>query len=233
MLDARYIERRGQLQTYFDRTAVEAWKRFATDAPLNRIRETVRAGRERMRALLLSYLPEDLSGWRILDAGCGAGVLSVALAERGAEVLGIDLSAEMVRFAEASAPSIRGGGKVEFQVGDMLDPNHGRFDAAVAMDSLIHYKPRNSLAALSVLAAHTERSLVFTFAPATPTLSAMHTVGRIFPRSNRAPSIVPTRASDLIERLNAAPAFADWRTGRSERIKSGFYTSQALEVTSR
>jgi magnesium-protoporphyrin O-methyltransferase len=41
-----YKARRGQLETYFDRTAVEAWKRLTSDAPLGRIRSTVRAGRE-------------------------------------------------------------------------------------------------------------------------------------------------------------------------------------------
>ena len=36
-----YRERRGELETYFDRTAVEAWSRLTSDAPLGRIRETV------------------------------------------------------------------------------------------------------------------------------------------------------------------------------------------------
>ena len=47
-------ERRGEIETYFDRTAVEAWARLTSDAPVGRIRATVRAGRDRMRATLLS-----------------------------------------------------------------------------------------------------------------------------------------------------------------------------------
>jgi magnesium-protoporphyrin O-methyltransferase len=66
-----YLERRGELETYFDRTAVDAWKKMTSDAPLGRIRELVRAGRDEMRATILSWLPDDLSGMRILDAGCG------------------------------------------------------------------------------------------------------------------------------------------------------------------
>ncbi len=38
-----------QLETYFDRTAVEAWARLTSDAPVGRIRATVRAGRDQMR----------------------------------------------------------------------------------------------------------------------------------------------------------------------------------------
>ena len=49
------------------------WERLTSDAPVSRIRQTVREGRDRMRALMLSRLPEDLRGARVLDAGCGAG----------------------------------------------------------------------------------------------------------------------------------------------------------------
>ncbi|MEO1283071.1 MAG: magnesium protoporphyrin IX methyltransferase, partial [Pseudomonadota bacterium] len=50
MASASYQERKGELETYFDRTAVDAWKRLTSDAPVSRIRATVRAGRDAMRA---------------------------------------------------------------------------------------------------------------------------------------------------------------------------------------
>ena len=46
-----YVERRGKIEDYFDRTAVQAWARLTSDAPVGRIRATVRAGRDRMRAI--------------------------------------------------------------------------------------------------------------------------------------------------------------------------------------
>ena len=52
MCDTSYRERRDQLETYFDRTAAEAWARLTADAPVSRIRATVRAGRDDMRAQL-------------------------------------------------------------------------------------------------------------------------------------------------------------------------------------
>src|SRR3954447_16356615 len=76
MPTATYATRRGELLQYFDRTAVDAWKRLTSDAPVNSIRATVRAGREDMRNTLLSWLPDDLRGKRILDAGCGTGAFS-------------------------------------------------------------------------------------------------------------------------------------------------------------
>ena len=62
MTTPSYVARRGELETYFDRTAVEAWKRLTSDAPVSRIRATVRAGRDAMRNTLLSWLPQDLRG---------------------------------------------------------------------------------------------------------------------------------------------------------------------------
>ena len=89
MASASYDARRGELTTYFDRTAVDAWSRLTSDAPVSRIRATVRAGRDAMRATLLAWLPADMTGLRLLDAGCGTGALSVEAARRGAEVVAI------------------------------------------------------------------------------------------------------------------------------------------------
>lgn len=222
-----YLERRGELETYFDRTAVEAWTRLTSDAPVGRIRATVRAGRDEMRATLLSWLPQDLSGRRLLDAGCGTGALSVEAARRGARVLAIDLSPTLVDLASA-----RGGeaGAIEFRAGDMLDPALGDFDHVVAMDSLIHYDTPDMVRMLASLARRTARSIVFTFAPRTRLLGVMHGVGRLFPRANRAPAIEPVEESELRRRLVAEPALAGWRPERSRRVARGFYISHAMEL---
>ncbi|PMX83459.1 magnesium protoporphyrin IX methyltransferase, partial [Pseudomonas sp. GW460-C3] len=82
-----YTQFRGNLETYFDRTAASAWAQLTSDAPVSGIRATVRAGRTEMRETLLSWLPADMSGLRLLDAGCGTGALAVAAAERGASVV--------------------------------------------------------------------------------------------------------------------------------------------------
>lgn len=228
-----YQRRRGEIQTYFDRTAVEAWKRFATQAPLGRIRASVREGRARMRARMLAALPADLSGWRILDAGCGTGAMSIELSRRGADVLGIDLAPEIIRFAAETLPSDIGPGRIEFAAGDMLLKKHGQFDAVVAMDSLIHYQTGDAVLALASLAARTANRIVFTFAPRTPLLATMHAVGRLFPRGDRAPFIEPV-AEATLRRLVAADArLADFTCARTRRVNSAFYKSQALEVVRR
>lgn len=233
MQTTTYIARRAQIETYFDRTAAEAWKRLTSDAPVSGIRATVRAGRERMRATLLGWLPAELDGRRVLDAGCGTGALAVELARRGADVVAIDLSPTLVQLAGDRWPGEAMRGRVEFRVGDMLDPALGRFDHVVGMDSLIHYRTGDVVRVVGGLAERTQVSLAFTFAPRTPLLAAMHTVGRLFPRGNRAPAIEPVGAGAILRRLHGEPALAMWRAGRTQRVASGFYTSQALELVRR
>jgi len=238
MEHARYLQRRGQIEHYFDRTAAQAWERLTSTAPVGRIRATVRAGRERMRATLLSWLPADMSGLRLLDAGCGTGALAQEAAARGAQVLAIDLSPTLVALARerfesgAAAPA---PGRIDFRAGDMLDERLGDFDHVVAMDSLIHYDSSDIVSALQRLSRRTRVSMVFTFAPRTPLLAAMHRVGRWFPRGERAPALEPQSQQRLRAGLHDAlqpdGAIAGWSEGRSQRIASGFYTSQAWEWT--
>ena len=230
MASATYLARRGELQTYFDRTAVKAWERLTSDAPVSGIRATVRAGRDRMRATLLSWLPDDLTGRRVLDAGCGTGALAVEAARRGAEVVAIDLSPTLVQLARDRAPADL---NIRFLSGDMLDPYLGRFDHVVGMDSMIHYRAADMAQVAAGLAARTNVSLLFTFAPRTPLLSVMHAVGRMFPRGDRAPFIEPVGPAHIARLIAADPALADWTQARTQRVESGFYKSQALELVHR
>ncbi len=226
-----YLERRKELETYFNRTAVEAWERLTSDAPVGRIRATVRAGRNEMRATIADWLPEDLSGRRILDAGCGTGALAADLAARGADVVAIDLSPKLVELARARIPERIGRGRVTFRAGDMLKGAEGRFDHVVAMDSLIHYDAADLPKVLAPLAAQTRGSVVFTFVPRTPLLVAMHAVGRLFPRGDRAPAFRPLGHATLLQLVSLEPGLAQWRCGRTQLISRGFYTSQAMEIS--
>jgi magnesium-protoporphyrin O-methyltransferase len=228
-----YQSRRGELLEYFDRTAVEAWRRLTSDAPVNRIRATVRVGRDEMRRTLLQWLPDDLRGARVLDAGCGTGALAVEAARRGARVTAVDLSPTLIALARERLPHDVNEGTIEFVVGDMLDPASGTFDHVVAMDSLIHYRPDDMVRVLSGLAARTSHSLLVTFAPRTVALGAMHAVGRLFPRGDRAPAIEPVRERALLRRIGAERALTGWRADRMHRVARGFYISQALEVIRR
>lgn len=224
-MTSTYLQRRGQIETYFDRTAAEAWRQLTSDAPVSGVRASVRAGRDRMRALMLGWLPEDLHGARVLDAGCGTGAFAVEAARRGADVVAIDLAANLVDVARERTPADLAG-RITYLAGDMLDPAHGRFDHIVAMDSLIHYRADDARTVIKGLAARANRSTVVTFAPSNPALIVKRAVGKLFPRANRSPEIVPVAPA----RFLAALAADGLTIGRTERIKSSFYISQALEL---
>ncbi len=215
---ASYDATRTRVAGYFDGTATRVWERLTSDAPVSRIRQTVREGRDAMRALMLAQMPEDLRGARVLDAGCGTGTAAAALAARGADVTAIDISPKLVEIARARLPEGLVG-RVDFRAGDMLAAELGRFDHVLAMDSLIYYTRPDLEAALDSLSARAGQ-IVFTLAPRTPLLMAMWHAGRLFPRADRSPTMIPHDH----RRIDVAGLACVGRVSR------GFYISECLKV---
>ncbi len=231
-METAYQTRRAELQTYFDETASVTWQKLTSTAPVSGIRATVRAGREAMHNEVLSWLPQDMTGLRILDAGCGTGTFAVEAAKRGAKVLAIDIARSLVETAaeRITDPVVRS--RITWRVGDMTSADLGEFDHMLAMDSIIHYDARDMAAMVAKILPRIRRSAIFTYAPQTPLLSAMHFAGKFFPRSDRAPAIVPVSGGRLMDLL-AAETNDRWRGNRKHRVNSTFYISEAREVVRR
>lgn len=218
---ADYSATRARVEDYFDRTATTVWARLTSDAPVSRIRQTVRAGRDQMRATMMARLPDDLRGCRVLDAGCGTGVMTAELAARGADVTAVDISPALIRIAQDRLPDALQR-RVTFAAGDMTDPAHGRFDFVMAMDSLIYYAATDIADILRKLGIRTRGGIVFTVAPKTPLLMTMFNLGKLFPRADRSPTMIPHAYADL------ASASAGKLT-KIARVSRGFYISECLE----
>lgn len=216
---ADYSATLSRVEDYFDRSATKVWERLTSDAPVSRIRQTVREGRDRMRSVMLSRLPDDLHGARVLDAGCGAGQMTAELAARGADVVAVDISPALVDIARARLPEAHKG-RVTFASGDMT-ADHGRFDFVLAMDSLIYYGTNDITAALDRLGRRAG-AVVFTVAPRTPFLMTFWTMGKVFPRADRSPTMVP-HAFTTLHRATQG------RITKVERVSRGFYISECLE----
>ncbi|MGD1956747.1 MAG: magnesium protoporphyrin IX methyltransferase [Sphingomonadales bacterium] len=233
MTNTAYEARRGQLQNYFGQTAADKWVALTSNSPVSKIRETVRAGRESMRDTLLGWMPEDLKGARILEAGCGPGVLSIEAAKRGADVLAVVLSPALIDVAKERTPKDLGGGSIDYRTGDMTEESFGQFDYVIAMDSLIHYPFKTIVDLLTVFSARANEAVFFTVAPKTPLLSAMHVTGKLFPRNDRSPAIVPVSEKKMSDTVAASEHFDGAKIKRTQRISSAFYQSQAMELTAK
>jgi ubiquinone/menaquinone biosynthesis C-methylase UbiE len=156
-------------------------------------------------------------GEKILDIACGAGELSLKIAERGCEVYGIDLSEEGIKSARRLSKRVKA--RCEFMVGDAerLPFADGCFDKIICSSSLEHFN--NDARALGemrrVLKADgrvilTVDSLTY---PISPELKERH-------RKMCAVNHYYTR-EELAKALNAA----GFQARRSEYLLTSFLTS--------
>ncbi|MBA9075358.1 TIGR04290 family methyltransferase [Rufibacter quisquiliarum] len=108
-----------------------------------------------------SYLPKDLSGWRVLDVGCNAGFYTMELARRGASVLGIDVDPHYLRQAQWVAGQFGLEDQVEFRQMQVYDVAHlqEKFDLIWYMGVLYHL--RYPLLSLDILSQKMTRLMVF------------------------------------------------------------------------
>ena len=92
--------------------------------------------------LRLDYISQQaggLAGKRVLDVGCGGGILSEGLARAGAEVLGIDLAKKSLKVAQLHA--LESGVAVSYRcvaVEDLAAEAPGSFDVVTCMEMLEH-----------------------------------------------------------------------------------------------
>ena len=112
-------------------------------------------------AQIAPHIPEDLSGWRALDIGCNGGFYSFALAQRGAQVLGIDVDSRYLSQARWAAMQLGLEERVSFrqmQVYDLARLSE-TFDLVLFMG--VFYHLRYPLLALDLVAQKTNRLLLF------------------------------------------------------------------------
>lgn len=121
----------------FDRLAQDWWNPDGQLRTLHHINPT------RLRYLNDNAAP---AGRRVLDVGCGGGLLTEGMARQGARVTGLDASENAVRAARQHAAA--GGLEIEY-VADNLEnyaaSNEGSFDLVTCMELLEHVPDPQSL----------------------------------------------------------------------------------------
>ncbi|GAB3646157.1 bifunctional 2-polyprenyl-6-hydroxyphenol methylase/3-demethylubiquinol 3-O-methyltransferase UbiG [Ramlibacter alkalitolerans] len=122
------------------------WDADSEFAPLHQINP--------LRLQWIDALAGGLAGKRVADIGCGGGILSDSMARKGADVLGIDLSAKGIRVAmlhalEAGTPNVQ---YREVSAEALAQEQPGAYDVVTCMEMLEHVpRPESIVQACATL----------------------------------------------------------------------------------
>ncbi len=102
----------------------------------------------------IERLAGGLAGKRVIDVGCGGGILAEAMAQKGAQVTGIDLADKPLKVA--TLHGLETGSVVEYRLVSaeaMADESPATFDVVTCMELLEHVpSPASTIAACARLA---------------------------------------------------------------------------------
>lgn len=128
----------------------------------------------------LQYVADHvpLQGSRVLDVGCGAGLLSEALASRGADVTAIDLAPELIKVAKLHG--LESGIQVSYELKSVeafAAEMPGAFDAVTCMEMLEHVPDPAAVVASCATLLKPGGTLFFSTLNRTPAAFALAVVG--------------------------------------------------------
>jgi magnesium-protoporphyrin O-methyltransferase len=218
-------QHKARLRQYFDGIGFERWSAIYGQAELSPIRRSIREGHAAMLTLAESWLDGGPPLATALDAGCGTGLFTLALARRGMRVSAADLAPQMVEATTAAAVAAGLAERVSCRVSDLEDLR-GSYALVACFDVLIHYPAELFAPMLRHLAAMAGERLLFTYAPSTPLLAALHRAAALFPKSQRR-----TEIQMIPEALvRSTLAACGMRLTRSQRVSRGFYHVTLVEA---
>ena len=93
---------------------------------------------------------QGLSGKRVLDVGCGGGILAESMARRGADVTGIDLGEENLKAASLHAEQSELTDTLRYQhiaIEQLAKAHKGQFDVVTCMEMLEHVPDPSAIVA--------------------------------------------------------------------------------------
>ncbi|KGG13204.1 MULTISPECIES: magnesium protoporphyrin IX methyltransferase [Prochlorococcus] len=214
---------------YFNGTGFDRWNRIYSESEdVNKVQRNIRIGHQKTVDDVLSWIKEsgDLSSMSFCDAGCGVGSLSLPLLSLGAgSIAASDISDSMVQ--ETKRRTKFAGfdlDKISFNTSD-LESLKGSFHTVICLDVFIHYPQKAAEEMVQHLCSLSKEKLIVSFAPYTPLLAILKTIGQFFPGPSKTTRAYILRESGIIK----AAENNGFKVFRKKLNQAPFYFSQLIE----
>jgi len=218
-----------EVENYFNGTGFERWNKIYSESlEVNNVQKNIRIGHNKTIEDVISWVGDtkDLASKTFCDVGCGVGSLSIPLLERGAGfIFASDISKAMVEETKRRSNYL-GFNDEKFSVKTAdLEELSGSFDTVICLDVFIHYQQEIAEKMVQHLCNLSEDKLIVSFAPYTPFLAFLKSVGQLFPGPSKTTRAYTLKENGIIE----AALSKGFRVKRSKLNKAPFYFSKLIE----
>jgi magnesium-protoporphyrin O-methyltransferase len=216
-----------RVRKYFETSGFSRWTAIYGSGDIPPIWKVIRDGHEIAMQTVVEWV-SAAKGHTVLDAGCGTGNLSIALANHGFEVEAFDVSAPMVHFAKYINNGRTKGIAPRFLVGDIasLAGEPRRYDIVCCLDVLFHYPYEEVKEMLNRLSALASYKIVGSFALRSSMNDLWMKIGQRFHAKNRMTKL-HLFTYDEVEQILYRAGF---KMTKKRRIKFFFYDSFVFEA---
>jgi SAM-dependent methyltransferase len=196
----------------------QVWERLGRESPATYWEENSVLGRRDVYQVLRAHL-QPLVGRRILDAGCGLGLLARRLAREGARVTAVDLLTHLV----LEARGLKNGSGPTWAVADFRDlmGTAGAFDDIVLQEVLEDYGPEETVDVLKRLARSGAQKIHLVFKQTGPWRGVIEP---LLPEA-----LLP--AVDHVSLLRSAHLHTPYRLSRQESVRRRSYNARVVELS--
>ena len=218
-----------EVKDYFNGTGFDRWRRiYSKSEDVNTVQKNIRIGHQKTVDDVLDWIKDDPTFLKssFCDAGCGVGSLSVPLLKLGINDIQVsDISASMIDETKLRIKRENlNSKKIKYKICD-LENLSGSFDFVICLDVFIHYPQPVAEEMVKHLCKLTKSNLIVSFAPYTPFLAFLKSIGKLFPGPSKTTRAYTLREQGII-RAAKEQGFA---VSRKKLNQAPFYFSKLIE----